>query len=154
MLMGTMNYAKLLERILKIGINDRFINYAGQGDIYQINVLDVKDYPIFWISATQPMTEHNNYIDYNLTLYYVDREKFQNDDVNDTDQPLIHSNGMMVLGNIINKIKFEFKDEMLNELGDIQYTLWSETEIFSDKCAGVYTNITISLPKLTNCPVD
>ena len=59
----------------------------------------------------------------------------------------------MVLGNIINKIK-SFGDEMLNEIRDINYTLWGDTEIFSDKCSGVYTNITISLPKETNCPID
>ena len=149
-----MNYAKLSYTILDIAIKDKMINCAGQGDVYEINSMDVKDYPLFWISATQPMVEHENHIDYVLTLYYIDREKFQNDDVNDTDQLLIHSTGMQVLSNIINKIKFEFRDEMLNEMDDIQYTLWSETEIFSDKCAGVYTNITISLPKLTNCPVD
>lgn len=149
-----MNYAKLLYTILDIAIKDKMINCAGQGDVYEINSLDVKDYPLFWISATQPMVEHENRIDYVLTLYYIDREKFQNDDVNDTNQPLIHSNGMIVLGNIINKIKYAFRDEMLNEIRDINYTLWGDTEIFSDKCSGVYTNITISLPKETNCPID
>lgn len=154
MWMLNMNYASLLLKVLDIAINDKFINYAGQGDIYEINSLNVKDYPIFWVSITEQVIERDNYIEYPLTMYYIDREKFQNDDVNDTDQPLIHSNGVIILGNIIRKIKEIFRDELLNEIGEINYTLWGDTEIFSDKCSGVYTMIRLALPKETNCVIE
>ena len=152
--MLVMNYAKLLYKILDIAINDKMINFCGEGDIYEINKMNINDYPIFWVAATQPMIEHENYIDYVLTLYYIDREKFQNDDINDTDQPLIHSNGMMTLSNIIKKIKYELGNDLLKDITDVSYTLWGDTEIFADKTSGVYCNITLSLPKDSNCYID
>lgn len=152
--MKNLNYVKILQKILNIAINDRFINFAGQGDIYEINAMNINDYPIFWVAVTEQITEHSNYINYPLTLYYIDREKFMNDDEGDTDQPLIHSNGIMILSNIIKKIKAEFDNEMLNEITEVNYTVWGDTEIFSDKCSGVYCNINLAFPVNSLCPVD
>lgn len=146
-----LNYATILYKVLDIAIKDRMINFAGQGDVYEINSMNIDEYPIFWVSATQPMIEYDNRIDYVLTLYYIDREKFMNDNEGDTDQPLIHSNGIKSLSNIINKIKYEFGADLLNEITPVNYTLWGDTEIFSDKTSGVYCNITLSLPKSGNC---
>ena len=146
-----MNYAKILYELLKIAIQQQGVNYAGQGDIQEINSMTVKDYPIFWISATQPQTEYENYVDYNITLNYIDREKYQNDDRNDTDQPLIHSNGMQIISNIVKKFVEELQP--LNDVYPLSYNLWSDTEIFDDVCDGVWAEITLRFPKTTNCPV-
>lgn len=146
-----MNYAKILYELLKIAIQQQGVNYAGQGDIQEINSMTIKDYPIFWISATQPQTEYENYVDYSITLNYIDREKYQNDDRNDTDQPLIHSNGMQIISNIVRKFVQELQP--LNEVYPLSYNLWSDTEIFDDVCNGVWTEITLRFPKTTNCPV-
>lgn len=146
-----MNYAKILYELLKIAIQQQGVNYAGQGDIQEINSMTIKDYPIFWISATQPQTEYENYVDYNITLNYIDREKYQNDDRNDTDQPLIHSNGMQIISNIVRKFVEELQP--LNDVYPLSYNLWSDTEIFDDVCNGVWTEITLRFPKTTNCPV-
>ena len=146
-----MNYAKILYELLKIAIQQQGVNYAGQGDIQEINSMIVKDYPIFWISATQPQTEYENYVDYNITLNYIDREKYQNDDRNDTDQPLIHSNGMQIISNIVRKFVEELQP--LNDVYPLSYNLWSDTEIFDDVCDGVWVEITLRFPKTTNCPV-
>lgn len=146
-----MNYAKILYELLKIAIQQQGVNYAGQGDIQEINSMTIKDYPIFWISATQPQTEYENYVDYNITLNYIDREKYQNDDRNDTDQPLIHNNGMQIISNIVRKFVEELQP--LNDVYPLSYNLWSDTEIFDDVCNGVWTEITLRFPKTTNCPV-
>lgn len=146
-----MNYAKILMSLLKIAIQQQGVNYAGQGDIQEINSMTIKDYPIFWISAIQPQTEYENYVDYNITLNYIDREKYQNDDRNDTDQPLIHSNGMQIISNIVRKFVEELQP--LNDVYPLSYNLWSDTEIFDDVCNGVWTEITLRFPKTTNCPV-
>lgn len=146
-----MNYAKILYELLKIAIQQQGVNYAGQGDIQEINSMTIKDYPIFWISATQPQTEYENYVDYNITLNYIDREKYQNDDRNDTDQPLIHNNGMQIISNIVRKFVEDLQP--LNDVYPLSYNLWSDTEIFDDVCNGVWTEITLRFPKTTNCPV-
>lgn len=152
--MNNLNYASIVLKILDIGIQERFVNFCGEGDIYQINVLDVNDYPIFWVAVTEPIIEKENSIQYPLTLYYVDREKTQNDDRGDTDGILIHNTGITVLSNIIKKIKMWYNDVLLNDIGNVNYTLWSETEIFADKTNGVYCTIILEFPKGSNCPVD
>ena len=48
---------------------------------------------------------------------------------------------------------------LLNGLGEdvssvyniINYTCWSDTEIFADKCAGVYCEVHIKVAKESNC---
>lgn len=147
-----MNYAKILYEILKIAINTNGVNYAGQGDIEEINRLTIKDYPIFWITTSQPMVEKGNTVEYHLTLNYIDKEKYQNDDVNDTNQPLIHSNGMVILGNTIRKVVEELQP--LNEVYPISYNLWQDAEMFDDKCDGVWCDIILEFPKVTNCVID
>lgn len=147
-----MNYAKLIYLICQTAIKDKFVNFAGSGDIYEINALNIDDYPIFWVSATDAQIEHQNYIDYNLTFYYLDREKYTNNEAGDTDDVLIHSHGITVLSNVIKNVVIELGNNMLNEINTIDYTLWGDTEIFSDKTSGVYCKVNFAIPKETNCP--
>ena len=151
--MDNMNYASIVLKILDIGIHERFVNFCGEGDIYQINSMNIDNYPIFWVAVTEPIVEKENSIQYPLTLYYIDREKTQNDDRGDTDGILIHNNGISVLSNIIKKVKMKYSDVLLNVIGNVNYTLWSETEIFADKTNGVYCTIILEFPKDSNCPV-
>lgn len=146
------NYAKLLYELLKIAIEMKGVNFAGQGDVEEINNLTIKDFPVFWLSATQPQTEYENYIDYHLTFNYIDREKVQTDDVNDTDRVLIHNNGMTVISNVIRK--FIEEKQPMNEVYPIDYNLWSDTQMFNDVCNGVWTDITLRFPKVSNCVVE
>lgn len=144
-----MNYAKILYELLKIAIETNGVNYAGQGDISEINSLTVRDYPIFWITTTQPQVEKSNTIEYHLTLNYIDREKVANDDVNDTNQPLIHSTGIQVISNIVKKFVQDLQP--MNEIYPLSYNLWEDTEMFDDKCNGVWVDIVLEFPKVTNC---
>lgn len=153
-MMQKANYASIVLSILDIGIQERFVNFCGEGDIYEINSMNIDNYPVFWVACTEPIVERENYIEYPLTLYYIDREKLQNNDRGDTDGILIHSNGVEILSNIIKKIKEMFSDVLVNEINEIQYTLWSDTEIFSDKTNGVYCSIRLALPKETTCYVE
>jgi len=147
-----MNYAKILYEILKIAIEDPNINYASQGNLDEINSLTIKDYPIFWVTTTQPQVEKMSTIEYHLTLNYIDRQKYRNDDVNDLNQPLIHSNGITIIGNIIRKIVA--KIEPLNMVYPINYNLWEDSELFDDNCNGVWVDIVLEFPKETNCIIE
>lgn len=147
-----MNYAKLVQNILDIAIHQAGVNMAIDEDIYQINNMQASKYPIFVCSPTEPQVEKENYYEFHLTLYYIDRVQSGNNEYYNAETSLVHSAGITILGNIIKKIRN--LDDVINVDETISYTCWSETEIFADKCNGVYCNIVISVPKETNCESD
>ena len=147
-----MNYSKIIYTIMDIAINQQGINYAFEGDITNINTLNIEDYPVFCVASTSDHMEMMNYNTYNLTFYYVDREQWDNERAGSANEILIHSTGQMVLSNIIKKIIEEIG--VLNDVYPISYSFWNESEMFTDKCSGVFTTIAIQVPKDTNCIIE
>lgn len=144
-----MNYIGLIREILEIAIHQTGVNTAFDEDITQINVMQSAKYPVFNISPVSPQIEHENYFEYVLTMYYIDREQQANNEYHNPETSLIHSSGISILSNIIKKIKA--LNDVLYIDEDINYTCWTDTEIFADKCAGVYAEVHIRVPKDTNC---
>lgn len=147
-----MNYAKLVREILDIAIHQAGVNMAIDEDIYQINNMQAAKYPVFVCAPTEPQVEKENYYEFHLTFYYIDRVQNANNEYYNAETSLVHSAGIGILGNIIKKIRS--LDEVLSVDDIINYTCWTETEIFADKCNGVYCNVTIITPKESNCPAD
>ena len=54
-----------------------------------------------------------------------------------------------ILSNVIKKLRND--PEVLSVNDDVQYTVWTDTQIFADKCAGVYANISISMAHENTC---
>ena len=106
-------------------------------------------FPVFVCAPTEPQIERENYYEFHLTLYYIDREQSANNEYNNPETSLIHSAGISILGNIIKKIRTI--DEVISVDENISYTLFNDTELFADKCNGVYTTITVIVPKDSNC---
>lgn len=144
-----MNYAKLVREILDIAIHQSGVNMAIDEDIYQINNMQAAKYPIVVCAPTEPQIEKENYYEFHLTLYYIDRVQNANNEYYNAETSLVHSAGIGILGNIIKKIRS--LDEIVDVDDTINYTCWTETEIFADKCNGVYCNVTIRTPKESNC---
>ena len=144
-----MNYAKLVREILDIAIHQAGVNMAIDEDIYQINNMQAAKYPVVVCAPTEPQVEKENYYEFHLTLYYVDRVQNANNEYYNAETSLVHSAGIGILGNIIKKVRA--LDEVLSVDEVINYTCWTETEIFADKCNGVYCNITVRTPKENNC---
>lgn len=144
-----MNYIRTIKKILDYGIGQKGISTAGEGDIYEINSMPAESYPIFWVASTSPHVEKTNYITYNLTLYYIDRQLADSDVKNCPDTTQISSAGISILSNVIKKLRND--PEVLSVNDDVQYTVWTDTQIFADKCAGVYANISISMPHENIC---
>lgn len=142
------NYMQLINAVLGIASKEPGVKTAGEGDVYNINYDPNIQYPVFWVSATQPQVEHQNTMEHVLTLYYIDRLKEQADTVNDTNLLYVHSAGMNVLRNVINKLRMH--PDVLDIPYDIQYTLFNNTQVFNDNCNGVYTTISVYTGK-TNC---
>lgn len=150
--MLNMNYATLIHKILNIAVKQKGVNSSGEGDIYAINEMPDTKYAVFWVSSTTNHVEYQNYMQYNLTFYYIDREQYSNNEKFNADSTLICSNGIQIISNIIAKLRFD--DDILDIDENINYTLFNDTEVFADKCAGVYVNVGIKVPKDNVCPVD
>ena len=122
-----------------------------EGDIYQLNIIDDLEWPVFVISSTEPHTEQENTMTYNLTLYYADREMASNDHKGVPDTLSIHSAGITALSYIIQKTRERLYDYIYDISYPISYTVWSDTEILNDKCNGVYCTIAVTVPKENVC---
>lgn len=151
-LVDNMNYSKLIDNILEIAIHQKGISTAFEQDIYQLNNMTNVQYPCFNVSPTEPQQEHQNYFEYVLTLYYIDREQYGNNEYHNPNTTLIHSNGISILSNIIKKIR-EI-DGVIDVDENIQYICWSDTQVFADKCNGVYATIHIKTVKESLCFTD
>ena len=144
-----MNYITLIKTILDTSINEKGIKTVGEGDIFEINNKPDVEYPIFWTSATEPQVEHENYFEYVLTFYYVDRLTSNANRIKDTEVAGVHSAGIQIISNIIKKLR---QDPRLIDVDtEVRYTLWNDTTVFADVCNGVYTTVHIKAPKETNC---
>lgn len=146
---ANMNYAKLVREILDIAIHQSGVNMALDEDIYQINNMQAAKFPVFVCAPTEPQIERENYYEFHLTLYYIDREQLANNEYNNPETSLIHSAGISILGNVIKKIRAI--DEVISVDENISYTLFNDTEVFADRCNGVYTTITVIVPKESTC---
>lgn len=143
------NYAQVTNWILQNAVTLDNVNMAMEGDIYTINYIEHTNYPLLFVSATQPVTETENYWTYNLTLYYFDRVQDGVEDANNANSLLIRSNGIIALSKLVNLIR---NAEWCYDLGyDNSYTLFGETMVFADLCLGVYTQIAIKVPKTSIC---
>ena len=144
-----MNYVKLVREILDIAIHQSGINMSLDEDIYSINSMQAAKFPVFVCAPTEPQIERENYYEFHLTLYYIDREQAANNEYGNAETSNIHSSGISILGNIIKKIRAI--DEVVDVDETISYTLFNDTEVFADRCNGVYTTITVKVPKDSLC---
>lgn len=129
-----MSLKEVITKFLKIAQRQPNIGYASEGDIYTLNTMKNTEYSVFFVTQQQHQQSEDT-ITYNLILYYVDR--LVEDDANMLD---IQSNGIILLGNIINTF--------INENdADISYDITYQpfTHKFSDACAGVYANVKIEV---------
>lgn len=129
-----MTLYNIVEKLKDIAINKPNINYVGEGDIYDLNTLPNIDYSVFYITQSNH-SQNQDTTTFNLTLYYIDRI-FQ-----DKSNTLnIQSTGIQVLTTIVNT--FEYSNDVIVNY-DMDYTTF--THKFSDLCAGVYCNLSISV---------
>lgn len=109
-----------------------------RNDIFRLNQCPNAKYAAFgWLQGEHQ--DAGELMRFNFTLFYVDRLRF--DKANELE---IQSVGIQVLGNILGKV---------NELGlepdGISYRTFNQR--FADLCAGVYTTVTLEVPKGNTC---
>lgn len=128
-----MTLYQVVKELEKIALTKDNINYAGEGDIYELNTLPDIDYSVFYITQNT----HTGDIDdntFSFNLYYIDRLTENKDN-----HLKIQSDGIIILKNIINEFNYTYPDEEIN------YPLQFQTfyQRFADDCAGVYVTVQI-----------
>lgn len=128
-----MNYLQFVNTILETSKSHKLVYEVGEGDIYeQLNSGDHK-YPCVFLTV-QNVDSNGSQMTVTGSLFYVDAL------LSDTSNKLqIQSTGMTTLHQIFMRLMDNYPDF---ELRTGRYTPFDEK--FSDLCAGVFSNFTIS----------
>lgn len=141
-----MSLELLLNIICDLAIKRNLVNYAAAGpSIYGLNADTIKDYPFIFASPTSNVVTRKNFTDYTLTLFYVDR--LLADLTNETH---IFSIANDTLVNLLRQLK---QLDGIVDISEPTVRLFTETERMSDRCAGGYTEVTITVLNDAECPV-
>lgn len=141
-----MDLERLLYAICDKAIEQKCANFAAAGaDIYALNAMAIKDWPVFFISPTGAHTVMANTTEYTLTIYYM--ERLLDNNVNDV---TILSVAIEQIKNLIRHIS------ELNEVVGVEeeYEVYNfvETEAMNDRVAGAYATIRVEVINDTICP--
>lgn len=108
-------------------------------DIYDLNDRADAEYGVFgYIQGQHSM--QGDFMSYAFTLVYVDRL-----DEDKGNQQFIQSTGVMTLSNILAMLTEEFPITVANS------TFEAFTERFSDECAGMMANVSLTVPRSIFC---
>lgn len=134
------NVIDLIKRIAEWQPN---VNSVTEGSIYEaLNTTGEVDYANIHITQSKHIENENKQeITYNFILFYTDRLM-----ADKSNKITIQSTGISVLKNILRTIE-ERDEDIYISATDFQ----TFTEQFSDVCAGVYSNVSITVPIEYNC---
>lgn len=144
-----MTYKELSYKICDIAIHNKLFNYALEGDVAEINSLNITEYPIFLMSGIGPHTDNGSIMRYHVVFYFFDRAL--NDFSNSTDA---YSTGIETLKNIIKLIRND--EDIINVSDELSFYPFkaTDTKVLSDNCFGVYVELDISVLNDTLCAID
>lgn len=131
-----MTLQQFISRLELIASKQPAINMIVRNDIFRLNAKADARYGVFaWTQAQHSARVEEGIINYTFNLFYVDRLK--NDKSNQIE---VQSVGIQALDNII---------RTLNEQGmwvESSYQFTPFNQRFLDECAGVFCNVTFSIP--------
>ena len=137
-----MTLLELIKTIEIVASHQPSIKMVVENDVFRLNNRSDARYGVFSFVQNQHSSSiDSNVISYSFTLFYVDRLK--NDRSNQIE---IQSVGIQTLDNIIRQL-----DDM-GVYSEQTYTFQVFNQRFLDECAGVFTNVTFSVPVGSVCP--
>ena len=139
-----MTLATIIETLKMIALKHPNVNSAYEGNIYEILNANPNNKYASVVITQQSHTTDETYDHYGFVIFYVDRLV---DDMEDN-RVQIQSCGKSMLGNIINFFCEEFDAECEN------ISFQPFTQRFVDETAGIYSTITIDVPKDVICPEE
>ena len=125
-----MKYRELLNNITEVAKRHPNINSTFIGDVYELNHRNDVDYCAFVITqGTHRVNSDEDYIDYTLNLFYVDRLT-----ADESNRAQIHSSGIDFMNSLLRAVE---------KLGVVvvEHTENVFNERFNDVCAGVYATV-------------
>ena len=118
------------------------VNMIVENDVFRLNAKADARHGVFaWLQGQHSTSIDSNTLSLQFTFFYVDR--LTEDKSNQLE---IQSVGIQTLDNILRK---------LDDLGmwvSNNYTFQTFNQRFLDECAGVFCNVTISVPVASKCP--
>lgn len=110
-----------------------------QNDVFRINQAPSLKYGVFAWTQGQHSGSINGMPSYSFTFFYVDRLK-----EDQSNQIEIQSVGCETLANILRTLD-EYEIEVAN------YTMQTFNQRFTDECAGVFCNVSLSVQPVSGC---
>lgn len=135
-----MTLAQVIDIFEKVAMQQPSINMIVQNDVFRINSSPSLKYGIFAWTQGQHSGSIAGMTSYAFSFFYVDRLK---DDL--SNQVEVQSAGCETIGNILRALE-EYDIEVGN------YTMQTFNQRFTDECAGVFCNVTLSVPQVSACP--
>lgn len=137
-----MTLAEVIKTMEIVASHQPSVNMIVENDIFRLNNKADARYGVFaFVQQQHASSIESNVINYAFTLFYVDRLK--NDRSNQIE---IQSVGIQTLDNII---------RALDDVGiytELSYTFQVFNQRFVDECAGVFCNVTLTVPVGSLCP--
>ena len=135
-----MTLAQVIDIFEKVAMQQPSINMIVRNDVFRINSSPSLKYGIFAWTQGQHSGSIAGMTSYAFSFFYVDRLK---DDL--SNQVEVQSVGCETIGNILRALE-EYDIEVGN------YTMQTFNQRFTDECAGVFCNVTLSVPQVSACP--
>lgn len=138
--MQKMTLLQLIKAVEGVAMQQPSINMIVQNDVFRINSAPSLKYGVF--AWTQGQHSGNIYgmQTYSFTFFYVDRLK---EDL--SNQIEVQSVGCQTIGNILRNLADEYDVEIGN------YSIQPFNQRFTDECAGVFCNVSLSVPATSVC---
>lgn len=135
-----MTLAQLISTIEMVASQQPAVNMIVRNDVFRINSAPSLKYGVFaWTQGQHSGNVATGLTSYSFSLFYVDRLKDDN-----SNQVEVQSVGCEVLGNILRSLEsYDIEVE--------SYTLQTFNQRFTDQCAGVFANVTMTIPALSMC---
>lgn len=135
-----MTLAQVIDIFEKVAMQQPSINMIVRNDVFRINTSPSLKYGVFAWTQGQHSGNIAGMTSYAFSFFYVDRLK---EDL--SNQVEVQSAGCETIGNILRALE-EYDIEVGN------YTMQTFNQRFTDECAGVFCNVTLSVPQVSACP--
>lgn len=134
-----MTLMQLIQTIERVAMQQPSINMIVQNDVYRISSAPSVQYGVFAWTQGQHSGSTQGTTTFFFSFFYIDRLM---DDL--SNQIEIQSVGCETLGNILRVL-----EEYDIEVGS--YTMQTFNQRFTDECAGVFCNVSLSVLSTTMC---
>lgn len=137
-----MTLLELIKAMEVVASKQPSVKMVVENDIFRLNALADARYGVFaFVQGQHSTSVDSNLVTYAFTLFYVDR--LLNDRSNQIE---IQSVGIQTLDNIIRTM-----DDM-GIYSETSYSFQVFNQRFVDECAGVFCNVSLSVPAGSLCP--